>query len=464
MARCIEEDFLCFEPLALEIVAGGVPAEDTVHILDLSLEREPENAHQETLRRFQPDLVGYTGYSTHAHIVRRLAHLARSARPGVLTVVGGVHATMVPHDYATEAIDFIVRGEGGTAMRYLVRSLKKGTDPGEHPAILLPRRPDFLRRAEAPPPPFPNFAEVPRPRRQLVDRTRYFCIWTAAENGRLKTMFPGVAVVRTSVGCAFKCSFCTVPYMTGNRYVERTPEDVVEELEALQETHVYFVDDEMFLNERRARRIAELLRERGIRKRYISWARSDTIVRHPEVFRLWREVGLDIVYVGLEAMSQDRLVSYQKHTSVEINRQAVALLRQWGITLHASLLVDPDFTVEQFRELEGEIRWLAPAEITFTVMSPAPGTPLWHQNRRAFICDPYRFYDCMHTLLPTRLPLRKFYAHFSRLYSLALRRNPLRVHRVKIPIRELIRAIVGGTRWILAIRAIHNDYRHHEYR
>ena len=54
----------------------------------------------------------------------------------------------------------------------------------------------------------------------------------------------------------------------------------------IKEDHIYFVDDETFLNNKRLTDIANLLLERGIKKKYISWARSDTIVRHPELFRL----------------------------------------------------------------------------------------------------------------------------------------------------------------------------------
>ena len=64
----------------------------------------------------------------------------------------------------------------------------------------------------------------------------------------------------------------------------------------------------------------------------------------------------------------------------------------------------------------------------------------------------------MHSVLPTRLPLPRFYAHFSRLYSLAFRANPLRAKRVRVPLRDLWRAVVMGTKYILSLRAIYRDY------
>jgi radical SAM superfamily enzyme YgiQ (UPF0313 family) len=242
------------------------------------------------------------------------------------------------------------------------------------------------------------------------------------------------------------------------KYLQRQPEDVVDEIEKIPEDHIYFVDDETFLNSDRLTKIANLLIEKGIRKKYISWARSDTIVKHPDLFRLWKKAGLSVVYVGLEAMVGSRLDKYNKRTNVEINRQAIALLREIGITLHASFMVDPDFSVEDFRLLEKEVIKVCPAEVSFTVFSPSPGTELWKHHKNDYIVDPYLYYDCMHTILPTRLDLKLFYAHFAKLSRVALQANPLRVNKVKVPFREIIKVIALGTRYIFALRNIYKAY------
>ena len=43
VAQRLQEGFLHLEPLELEIVAGGVPENDEVKILDLTLEKDPFN-------------------------------------------------------------------------------------------------------------------------------------------------------------------------------------------------------------------------------------------------------------------------------------------------------------------------------------------------------------------------------------------------------------------------------------
>lgn len=456
--RLLQEKFIHLEPLELEIVAGGVPPEDEPFILDLGLEKNPVEAFRNALTRISPDMVGFTAYSTNVGVVKNLATTVKDHDGRIITVVGGVHATLLPKDYAVDQIDIIVRGEGGIVMRELARRFKNREPLHYDNYALSPKDPGFHQIAELQPPAYPSAEEIPRPRRDLVRRSGYFCVWTTAPEGKIDTIFPQVASLRTSIGCAFSCSFCVIPHLMHGKYLQRSPEDVVDEIGGLDEGHVYFVDDEMFLNPSRIKRIAELLIERGIKKKYISWTRSDTIVKHPDVFGLWKKAGLDLLYVGIESMDKSRLDEYSKKTDVETNRKAVALLKELGIALHAAFIVHPDFTVEDFRRLEKEIEYVRPAEVAFTVLSPSPGTKFWHDNRERFICDPYKFYDCMHSVLPTRLPIKLFYQHFGRLNSLAMRSNPLRVNKVKVPFKDIVRAISGGTKYVLSLYNIYKDY------
>ncbi len=458
IARRLQEGFLHLEPLELEIVAGGIPVEDEARILDLSLEKQPQEVFSKFLKEWLPDLVGFGGYSSNVQVVKYLAGIAKKIHPGVIVVVGGIHATLLPGDFAIKDIDIIVRGEGGIVLSEIVRRFKNNELLFFDTRALSPQDPEFFQKVKLAPPVYPKPEEIPLPRRELVERSRYFCVWTSSDTGRLKTMFPRVASLRTSIGCAFSCSFCVIPYLMGGKYLQRDPKDVVAEIAGIKEDYIYFVDDEMFLNVERARRIAELLLERGIKKKYISWARSDTIARHPEVFRLWKKAGLDTVYVGLESMDESKLDEYKKRLPVETNRRAIAILREIGIVLHAAFIVHPDFSVDDFRRLEKEVLDICPAEVTFTVLSPSPATQFWQEHKHRFICEPYRFYDCMHSILPTNLPLKRFYQHFSRLNHLALRNNPLRRNNIKIPLRDLIRAIYYGTRYIIALQLIYRDY------
>ncbi len=453
--------FLHLEPLALEIVAGGIPDGHETRLLDLATERSGEAKFKRALEQLNPDVIGFTAYSNAAAAVKRLARLAKSHRKEAVTMVGGIHATVAPEDMRLPGIvDLVVRGEGGTAMRELMPLLADKTALPESAAFLPTASPRFDALAAAPLPALPPFDQVPAARRDLVDRSEYFSIWHGRRGERLPSLFPRTGAARTSVGCPYRCSFCTVHHVAGGQYLRRTPEEAVAEIDAVPEDYVYFVDDEMFIDAKRAAEIARLLLERKIRKKYISWARADTLVRHPEVFKLWKEAGLTLVYVGLESMEAANLAEYNKVNTPEQNRQAIAILRELDIGLHASFMVNPDFTEEDFAKVHRAIEAVAPAEVSFTVFSPPPGTELWQKHRAEFVCsDPHAFYDGMHTLLPTKLPLKKFYRQFARLWLKASRVSPLLRNRVKVPLPDLLRFFCRGFLFGSSVQHIYQDYR-----
>lgn len=453
--------FLHLEPLDLEIVAGGLPSEDHIQILDLTLYRNPEKVLRQTVQASSLDLIGITGYSNQSDSVRRYARLIKEVCPNVTVVVGGIHATIVAADYKdTPEIDIVIRGDGTGPFRVVADSLRNQTPLVPSEWLLPVTAPEFDTLAAEPASEWSGDGLPPRPRRDLIDASKYYCISPGSTNGgRIKTLFPEVATVRTSIGCPYRCNFCVVRLLTGGKYLPRTPEDVVDEIAALDQETIYFVDDEMFINAKRCLEIAELLIARGVKKKYISWARSDTICANVDLFRLWKKAGLETLYIGIESLEEANLDFYNKKVDPLMNMNAVNILRELGIGLHAALMVNPDFVAEDFLKIRETIKKLSPAEITFTVFSPSPGTELYEEHQGEYLFEnPYLYYDCMHTILPTTLPLKRFYRYFALLYLFSFKENPWRAHKVKVPFRDFIRLFAAGVHCGWALNHIYRAY------
>lgn len=62
------------------------------------------------------------------------------------------------------------------------------------------------------------------------------------------------------------------------KYLQSKPGDVVDEITSLKEKYIYFLYDEILLNTKKVTRIAILMMERGVKKKYISWEKSDIII------------------------------------------------------------------------------------------------------------------------------------------------------------------------------------------
>ncbi len=331
--------------------------------------------------------------------------------------------------------------------------------------ILQPALPSFDTLAAQPPPPIhPDSINTP-PRRDLVDPSKYFCICYGEPGEKVKTLFPTIACVRTSVGCPMRCSFCVVHFLANGKYLQRDIKSVADEIESLPQDYIYFVDDETFINTQRMTELAEILIERGVKKKYISWARSDTICRHPELFELWKRAGLEFVYIGFESLEEKNLEDYNKNATPEQNRKAREILRQLNINIHAAFMVNPDFEEKDFKTLHRAIKEMAPAEYAFTIFSPPPGTQLFKDSLDKFICeDPCLYYDCIHTILPTKIPLRRFYRYYAILYAIGALYLPPKVNRVRVPWRDFFRLLAAAVKFGWLVKRLYRDYdRKHWY-
>ena len=267
-AEPLMDKVLIFEPLALEYLGAALQLDGhQVTILDARLEPDIEG----TFRRIGPALVGLTGFTSHVNLVKDIAARLKAIDPRVTVVVGGHHATVCPGDFNTPDIELVAIGEGCFTLREIARELEGERNWGKIAGIGIcgPGGMTFT-----PPRPMAMLDELPLPDRTLPAcyRTRYFSDW-----------FKPLASIRTSLGCTARCTFCALWSLTEGKYLRRDPQKVVAELRSIAEPNIFFCDDESMCDVKRMDRLAEAIREAGIRKRYFLYARVDTIVEHPEL-------------------------------------------------------------------------------------------------------------------------------------------------------------------------------------
>ena len=196
----------------------------------------------------------------------------------------------------------------------------------------------------------------------------------------------------------------------------------MELLKEIEEKYVFFADDESLLDVQRMTALAELIKEKGIQKRYFLYGRSDTIARNPELLRKWKDIGLERVFVGLEFFRNEDLKYISKKSTVDDNNKAVKILQELGIDIYASLIVRPDFTKNDFAELRTYVRKLKLDFAGFAVLTPLPGTDLFKEVESNLITRNYDFFDFIHTVLPTKLSLKEFYKEYLNLYKKGISR------------------------------------------
>ena len=437
------EDVFLFEPLALEYVAAVVAKDHDVRILDLRLGGEDL---QGILTEFCPDVVGITSYTVHVNTVRRLFEQMKGWNPQVLTVVGGHHATVVPEDFLSPFIDLIVIGEGVFAFKEIIARFKRGEGFDGIPGIAFAKGDTLVRtNCQA----VVDLDAFPFPERRFTSKYRkhYYSEW----------MKP-LASIRTSKGCPYRCKFCALWKLTGGRYLRREPERVVEELATIDEEFVFFADDESLVDSARMKTLATLIKEAGIRKRYFLYGRSDTIARNPELLEMWRGVGLERIFVGLESFRDEDLNYIRKNSTVSDNEKAIRVLQDFGIEIYPSFIVRPEFSKADFTAFRQYCRSLRFGFASFAVLTPLPGTDLYEEVKSQLLTHNYDYFDFIHTVLPTSLPLKEFYEAYYHLHRKAIPLTKGLSFLMKFPLKEIPPALVKSYRFYNRLKTAYFDY------
>jgi hopanoid C-3 methylase len=97
---------------------------------------------------------------------------------------------------------------------------------------------------------------------------------------------------------------------------------VIEELSNIREPGVFLLDDVAFIQADHGMQIGEMIARKGIRKQYYLETRGDILLRNKEVFRFWRDIGLEYMFLGIEAIDEEGLKLFRKRVSLSKNFEA----------------------------------------------------------------------------------------------------------------------------------------------
>lgn len=386
--------FLKLEPLGLELVAGAVrEAGHDVRIIDLQVEK-----HRDLWRMiedFQPHAICFGGnYLANIPEIIDMCRVLRRMRPDALIFVGGHSVSFTARDvlkHAQGAIDCIIKGEGETSVPVLLNAWAKGQTLETVPGVVT-------LKGEGPSPTFVESLDTIRPARDLLrHRERYF----------IGTLDP-CASIEFARGCPWDCTFCSAWTFYGRSYRTASPKAIADELESIEEPGIFIVDDVAFVHAEHGMAVANEIKKRGIKKEFYLETRGDVLLRNKEVFKTWAEIGLSYMFIGLEAVDEEGLKQFRKRISLDRNFEALEYARSLGIIVAINLIADPNWDRERFEVIR---QWCMeiPEIVNISVMTPYPGTEIWHREARRLNTRDYRLFDIQHAVMPTKLPLNEFY-------------------------------------------------------
>lgn len=282
--------------------------------------------------------------------------------PGCTIVLGGPGPSGVAESIISSFpwIDIVCRGEGEETIVELVNALKANADLGSVRGIAY-RSPDGTR-STPPRPRIQNPDDIPPPAYGAVDLSDY----------------NSVSMI-TARGCPYKCAFCDVGPLWGNRTYSRSVGKVIEELSLLRNEYgrdtVHLADDTFDLKRSRTEQLCEEIGKLGMK--WTCLARIDLI--DEELLVMMAEAGCRSIFLGIESGSDEVLRKINKRFTIAEATEKVELTRKYIDKVVTSYIWGFPFeTLDDFKStlLSVVSMWYLDAMAGLKLLSPMPLSPL----------------------------------------------------------------------------------------
>jgi hopanoid C-3 methylase len=401
-------------PLGLLTIAEAVRDHD-VTVFDMKGEYdlipdapEPARMVMDLLEKINPDVVGTTVITSELYYGLDILRTAKRFNPNIITVAGGLHTTLCPQDFDDSAVDVVCPGQSAFTFRKVIRALEQKKPLDSIKGIFLRKNGKYIKTG--PPPVYFDAADkhFVMPDRGHLERWR--STYAVGNNPEPATY------LFTSLGCPYRCTFCSIWKEHNRVYYQRRVESIIEELKLIDYKIVRFADANTIVNLNFINRLFDRIVEERIDKMYIMDIRADTAVNHPELIEKLAKAGLKVVITGFESFRDEELALYNKKSEAKMIKQAIDVFHANEIMLRGNYVVPPDYDEDDFKALSDYANSHKVTYAGYTILTPMPGTEYYNEVKDQIIDHDYSKYNFFNSVTKTKLPLEKFYENVGKLW------------------------------------------------
>lgn len=328
------------EPLQLGILAALTPRDIEVVMYDDRMEPIPYDE--------PTDIVAITVETFTARRAYEISNEFRSR--GVKTVMGGMHAMLIPKE-VEEHCDCVIVGDAEPVWEIMLKDFQDGC---------------LKKRYEPEQPHCPQMNVITR--RDIFEGKGYLPI----------------TLLQFSRGCSHSCNFCASSvYFKAHHYC-RPVEDVIKEIKSQKRKLLFFVDDNIVCNHEKAKELFRALIP--LKLHWVSQGSMD-MLGDKELMELMVKSGCLGLVIGFESISSACIAEMNKNTnknpSNDLYKSQIEQLRKWGLQTWAAFTVGHDSdTIESIRAtcdfaIKNKFTFAA-----FNILMPYPNTPLYEKMKK----------------------------------------------------------------------------------
>jgi anaerobic magnesium-protoporphyrin IX monomethyl ester cyclase len=299
--------------------------------------------------------------------------IAAARRGGSRVIAAGPDVTDAPAPYLKAGADFVLLGEGLSALLEVLPRLDSRPLAATADLIQgvggIASLNDGKVQSGSGSRAMPLADDAGIAAWDLVDMDRYRALWMKAHGYFSLNM-------AASRGCPFRCAWCAKP-IWGNQYLQRSAAEVAGEMAHLKHAfnpdHIWFADDIFGFRVDWVAEFAERVQAAGAKIPFTIQTRADLVsMRMAEALR---DAGCREAWIGAESGSQRVLDAMNKGTTVAEIRVARERLKSVGIRV--GFFIQLGYMDEELEDIVATRDLLdaaRPDEIGVSVSYPLPGT------------------------------------------------------------------------------------------
>jgi len=189
-------------------------------------------------------------------------------------------------------------------------------------------------------------------------------------------VFP-IARIQATRGCPYKCEYCRIPRMEGNRLRKRPIENVIKEIKTIRQKFLFFSDASLTLDPEYSKTLFQEMK--GLRKKFTCSANTDVLARDDEFLKLAKSAGCTGLHVGFESISKEIIDHIDKRTNnVEEYPLIIKRIHENKMAVFASIIFG--FDIENLDSLKETYKTVCKWDVELfetNTLTPFPGTPLF---------------------------------------------------------------------------------------
>lgn len=186
-----------------------------------------------------------------------------------------------------------------------------------------------------------------------------------------------IGLVQFSRGCKFSCDFCSISSFYNCGVRQKKLDTIIDEIKNIKEKLLFFIDDNIFLNENSAIKLFEALKP--LKKKWACQISMD-VAFNDKLLSAMKSSGCILVLMGFESLNPENLKIMNKVANLKISKyeEAIKNIYKHKLMIYATFVLGYDY--DNRASIDATLKFALDnkfAAANFNPLIPMPGTKLY---------------------------------------------------------------------------------------